>query len=115
MRAERLSVTTATAHSALADPADAVPTVACFSIQAVADPSVMPRVLELFAKRGMFPLRWHADHGGRRRDELTIDLQIDGLDRPKAELIAHALRHMVAVVGVLTSEKSLSYDRKSIV
>ncbi|HEY9569207.1 MAG TPA: hypothetical protein VIR38_14030 [Thalassobaculum sp.] len=108
MRAERLSVTTATAHSALADPADAVPTVACFSIQAVADPSVMPRVLELFAKRGMIPLRWHADLGGRRRDELTIDLQIDGLDRPKAELIAHAIRQMVAVVGVLTSEKSFA-------
>src|SRR3546814_12849010 len=99
MRAERLSVTTATAHSALADPADAVPTVACFSIQAVADPSVMPRVLELFAKRGMIPLRWHADLGGRRRDELTIDLQIDGLDRPKAEFIAHAIRPMVAGVG----------------
>src|SRR3546814_20180680 len=94
MRAERLSVTTATAHSALADPADAVPTVACFSIQAVADPSVMPRVLELFAKRGMIPLRWHADLGGRRRDELTIDLQIDGLDRPKAELIAQAIRQL---------------------
>ena len=109
MRNERLSLTAATAHSVNADPAaraEGVPTVACFSIQAVADPSVMPRVLELFAKRGMIPLRWHADLGGRRRDELTIDLQIDGLDRPKAELIAHAIRQMVAVVGVLTSEKS---------
>ena len=27
------------------------PLVACFSITATADPSVMPRVLELFAKR----------------------------------------------------------------
>lgn len=102
MRAERLSGSTAPLPSTV----DANPTVACFSIQAIADPSVMPRVLELFAKRGMIPLRWHADLGGRRRDELTIDLQVDGLDRAKAELIAHAIRQMVAVVGVLTSEKS---------
>lgn len=101
MRAERLSHPTASVPSA----ENASP-VACFSIQADADPSVMPRVLELFAKRGMIPLRWHADLGGRRRDELTIDLQVDGLDRPKAELIAHAIRQMVAVVSVLTSEKS---------
>lgn len=101
MLAERLS---AAANPAFAT--EARPTVACFSIQAEADPSVMPRVLELFAKRGMIPLRWHSDLGGRRRDELTIDLQVDGLDRAKAELIAHAIRQMVAVVGVLTSEKS---------
>ena len=101
MRAERLSRTSASASTA-----EPHPTVACFSIQAEADPSVMPRVLELFAKRGMIPLRWHADLGGRRRDELTIDLQVDGLDRAKAELIAHAVRQMVAVTSVLTSEKS---------
>ncbi len=100
MLAERLSRPSASASSA-----DTHPTVACFSIQAIADPSVMPRVLELFAKRGMIPLRWHADLGGRR-DELTIDLQVDGLDRPKAEQIASAIRQMVAVVTVLTSEKS---------
>lgn len=82
------------------------PTVACFSIQAGADPSVMPRVLELFAKRGMIPQRWHSDLGGRRRDELTIDLQVDDLERAKAELIAHAIRQMVTVTSVLTSEKS---------
>ena len=102
MLAERLSRPSASAPSS-----DTHPTVACFSIQAVADPSVMPRVLELFAKRGMMPLRWHADLGGRR-DELTIDLQVEGLDRPKAELIAHAIRQMVAVVNVLTSEKSFA-------
>lgn len=83
-----------------------LPPVACFSIQAGADPSVMPRVLELFAKRGLIPLRWHSDLGGRRCDELTIDLQVDGLDRGKAELIAHAIRQMVTVTSVLTSEKS---------
>jgi len=100
MPADRLS------RPVLAPSAEPLSPVACFSIQAEADPSVMPRVLELFAKRGMIPLRWHADLGGRRRDELTIDLQVDGVDRAKAELLAHAMRQMVAVVSVLTSEKS---------
>lgn len=83
-----------------------VPSVACFSIQALAEPSVMPRVLELFAKRGMIPSRWHSDLGGRRRDELTIDLQVEDLPRERAELIAHAIRQMVSVSSVLTSVKS---------
>ncbi|NQW09365.1 MAG: hypothetical protein HQ481_05720 [Alphaproteobacteria bacterium] len=99
MLAERVSPTTAAYSSS-------VPAVACFSIQALAEPSVMPRVLELFAKRGMIPSRWHSDLGGRCRDELTIDLQIEGLPRDRAELIAHAIRQMVSVTSVLTSEKS---------
>lgn len=85
-------------------PANETP-VACFSIQAQAEPSLMPRVLELFAKRGLIPSRWHSDLGGRRQDELTIDFQVTGLDRAKAELIAQAIRQFVSVASVLTSEK----------
>ena len=107
MLSERLNRSTSSQTSSDNQPAvNNQPAVACFSIQAGADPSVMPRVLELFAKRGMIPQRWHSDLGGRRRDELTIDLQVDGLDRAKAELIAHAIRQMVTVTSVLTSEKS---------
>lgn len=79
--------------------------VACFSIQALAEPTVMPRVLELFAKRGLIPCRWHSDLGGRRQDELTIDFQVSGLERDKAELIAQAIRQFVSVSSVLTSER----------
>lgn len=82
--------------------------VACFSIQASAEPTVMPRVLELFAKRGLIPSRWHSDLGGRRQDELTIDFQVEGLDREKAELIAQAIRQFVSVGSVLTSEKQFA-------
>ena len=84
------------------------PVVACFSITAVADPSVMPRVLELFAKRGLIPSRWHSDLSGRRRDELLIDLQVEGLDRDKADLIGHAMRQIVPVLSVLISRKSFA-------
>ena len=82
---------------------------ACFSIQAVADASVMPRVLELFAKRGLIPCRWHSDLAVRslgQAPELTIDLQVEGLERPAVDHIAHQIRAMVSVCTVLTSEKS---------
>lgn len=84
------------------------PVVACFSITAEADPTVMPRVLELFAKRGLIPSRWHSDIGGRRRDELLIDLQVEGLGCEKADLIGHAMRQIVPVMSVLISQKSFA-------
>lgn len=96
----------ATAFSATAANGAAEPVVACFSITAEADPQVMPRVLELFAKRGLIPSRWHSDLSGRRRDELLIDLQVEGLSHEKADLIGHAMRQMVPVLSVLISQKS---------
>lgn len=107
MLAERLSPTAGsyTTTSSHHHPSTQ-PVVACFSLTAMADPSVMPRVLELFAKRGLIPSRWHSDLGGRRRDELMIDLQVEGLDRSKADLIGQAMRQIVPVLSVLISEKS---------
>jgi len=108
MRADTLSVTAQPTYPdfrANSEVRQEPELVACFSIQAEAEPSVMPRVLELFAKRGLIPSRWHSDLGGRRQDELTIDLQVSGLDRDKAELIAHAIRQFFSVTSVLTSEK----------
>lgn len=80
---------------------------ACFSIQADAEPSVMPRVLELFAKRGLIPSRWHSDLGAPagRAPELTIDLQVTGLNRQQIDHVAASIRGMVSVSSVLTSEK----------
>jgi acetolactate synthase small subunit len=76
---------------------------ACFSIEAEANPSVMPRVLELFAKRGLIPSRWHSDLSGP--DMLWIDLQVDGLTRQQVSHVAECIRGMVGVGSVLTSEK----------
>jgi acetolactate synthase small subunit len=80
---------------------------ACFSIQAEADPGVMPRVLELFAKRGLIPSRWHSDLEGEATHEpaLTIDVQVNGLNRQQVEHVSNSLRGMVSVNSVLTSEK----------
>jgi len=88
-------------------PASARARVACFSVHAEADPGVMPRVLELFAKRGLVPRRWVSDvtgptggHGGR---ELAIDIQVAGLDPETQAYIARCLRQVWGVGTVLTS------------
>ena len=50
----------------------------CFSVQAAAEPGVMPRVLELFAKRGLVPQKWQSAVSGT---VLTIDVQVGRLRR----------------------------------
>jgi acetolactate synthase small subunit len=74
---------------------------ACFSVHAAAEPGVMPRVLELFAKRGLVPTSWHSRVNG---GELTIDLQMKGLDGDTAAYIAACLRQVISVTTVLTYE-----------
>ncbi len=77
--------------------------VTCFSIRAHAEPGVMPRVLEVFAKRSLVPLRWHADRVGA--EELAIDLQVAGLSPEMGAFLARCLRQIWGVETVLTAEK----------
>jgi acetolactate synthase small subunit len=86
-------------------PAPAAETVYCFSILAEAEPGVMPRVLELFARRGLTPTRWHSDVVGARGQELSIDIQVHGLDLAAGDYIARCLRQVYQVETVLTSQK----------
>lgn len=78
----------------------------CFSLLAKADPGVMPRVPELFAKRNIVPDRWVSDRSGRDGDRLSIDLQVRGLDSELGEYIARCLRQVWGVETVLTAVKS---------
>src|SRR4051812_33305504 len=78
---------------------------ACFSVQAASDPGVMPRVLELFAKRGLVPTSWHSRVGGVRDDELIIDIQMQGMVRTEADYVAACLRQIPDVDTVLASER----------
>jgi acetolactate synthase small subunit len=75
---------------------------ACFSVHAEAEPGVMARVVELFAKRGLVPTSWMSRVNGC---ELTIDLQMRGLGAEEATYIAQCLRQIVCVDVVLISEK----------
>ena len=65
----------------------------------------MPRVLEIFAKRGLVPARWLSAVAGPRDGEIHIEIQLADADRELAERLAQSLRQVVSVQSVLTSEK----------
>src|SRR6266851_4829613 len=79
----------------------ASPLCVCFSVQARAEPGVMPRIVELFAKRGLVPQKWHSSASG---EALTIDVQMAELGRDLAAYIARCMRQITGVETVLTSE-----------
>ncbi|MFI4988580.1 MAG: hypothetical protein ACHQF3_14175 [Alphaproteobacteria bacterium] len=81
------------------------PPTACFAVEARAEPGVMPRVLELFAKRGLVPSRWHSTLQGASGAELHIDIQVEGMAAELADFVARCLRQLPDVAVVLTSEK----------
>ena len=83
---------------------DPAPLAVLFSVHAVAEPGVMPRVLELFAKRGLVPHKWQSAASDA---VLTIDVQIAGLERDTADYIARSMRQIAGVDAVLTSERHL--------
>ena len=89
-------------------PAPAVktaPQTYCFSVLAAAEPGVMPRVLGLFAKRGLVPSRWHSQVAGPKNRELSMDIQAEGLSPQLGLYIARCLEQLQDVHMVLTSEK----------
>ncbi len=77
----------------------------CFSVHAEAEPGVMPRVLELFAKRGLVPRRWVSDISGPGGRDLSIDVQVAGVSPETSAYMARCLRQIWGVRAVLTSEK----------
>lgn len=77
----------------------------CFAVQAAAEPGALPRVLELFAKRGLVPSRWFSRTQGPGERELWIDIQMSGLDRETGDYMARCLRQIPDVGAVLTSVK----------
>jgi hypothetical protein len=72
-----------------------------FSVHARAEPGVMPRVLELFAKRGLVPTRWHSAVAPGL--SLAIDVEADGLDSDTADYVARCMRQIPGVNLVLTA------------
>jgi acetolactate synthase small subunit len=92
------------AVSVAADAADEPTVSACFSVQARAEPGVMPRALELFAKRGLVPQLWlGAVTGPQSAETLTIEIRIAGVARDTVDYIARCLRQIVGVDTVLTA------------
>jgi len=88
--------------STLAAERSASPTVR-FSLKARSEPGVLPRVLELFAKRGLVPRKWHSVTVGPGGGALKIDLEIGGLDLGSVEYVANCMRGIAGVETVLTA------------
>jgi acetolactate synthase regulatory subunit len=80
-----------------------LPDIACFSVQARAEPGVMPRVLELFSKRGLVPSSWQSSTCGADRSRLTIDIEMRGLGHETVDYIAACLRQIVFIEIVSTA------------
>jgi len=81
----------------------AAPSTVRFSLKARSEPGVMPRVLELFAKRGLVPRKWHSVTLGPGGTALKIDLEIDGLEPGSIEYVANCMRGIGGVETVLTA------------
>ena len=68
---------------------------ACFSVTAQAEPGTLPRILELFAKRGLVPD--HVQATKNNRGELSIEIRMDGMEQPLALYIGECLRAFFTV------------------
>ena len=85
--------------SSVAQAADAafadhpLPETACFAVSALADPGMLHRLLEPFAKRGLVPSAVYARQHG---EDLSVDIQIDGRSR-KDPTLTRSLRGEVQV------------------
>ena len=77
----------------------------CYSVRAGAEPSVLPRLLELFAKRGMIPAAFHARRHDHAASPLQIDIEASGLEQALAEYMQRCMRQIVGVELVLLSTK----------
>ncbi|MCK6443576.1 hypothetical protein [Elstera cyanobacteriorum] len=94
--------------SSVAQAADAafadhpLPETACFAVSALADPGMLHRLLEPFAKRGLVPSAVYARQHG---EDLSVDIQIDGLTQTDAAMIGRGMRQIFGVDVVLVSQR----------
>lgn len=59
----------------------------------------MPRVLDLFAKRGLVPRRWHSTLDGPEAGMLTIEVEVCGLTAA-SDYVADCMRRIAGVERV---------------
>jgi len=52
----------------------------CFSVHTDAEPSALPRVMQVFALFDQVPARCHIERTGPDGRDLVVDAQLDGID-----------------------------------
>lgn len=75
---------------------------AVFSINAAAEPGVLPRLVELFAKRGLVPTFWRSALSPDGR-ALSVEIGMRGMARDMSDYFAASMRQVIGVEVVLTS------------
>lgn len=76
-----------------------------FTVRADADPGVLPRVLELFAKRGLVPAMVRSDLAAEA-ETLDITVDVTGMPRTESDHVANCLRGIPLVGQVLTTKRA---------
>lgn len=76
-----------------------------FFVSGAAEPGMAPRVLELFAKRGLVPDAFHARVAGDRQ---TIEIRAIGMAPDLAAYIGRRLRQIVQIDRVLVSREEIA-------
>lgn len=69
-------------------------------VVSAAEPGVLPRLMEVFAKRGLIPYRWISVLVDQM---LHIDIEIPATDTHEALRIAAAMRGVIGVETVLAA------------
>ena len=82
-----------------------------FAVRTDADPGALPRVLELFAKRGLVPVALRSD---LLPDAETLDISVEVVGMPRAESdhVANCLRAIPLVSHVLTAERTVTHSAR---
>lgn len=102
MSARTMPAVTLAAPAAEARPTDPTRSVT-FAVLADADPGTLPRVLELFAKRGLVPAALNSRLAG---DALSIMVEVTGMVRAESNHVANCLRAIPMVEQVSVGERT---------
>ncbi|MBP2293527.1 hypothetical protein [Azospirillum rugosum] len=78
-----------------------------FTVEADADPGTLPRVLELFAKRGLVPLSLTSQLLG---DRLTVGVEVVGMVQAESNHVGNCLRQIPMVSQVSVTDRTLPND-----
>lgn len=84
-----------------------------YLITAIVEPSVIARVSELFALRGITPDRFKVSRYKKLvgvNENLTIDISVSGLTPQEQEAILHKLNSQVCVISV---RKEVCFTKKA--
>ncbi len=79
-----------------------------FTVRATRAPDVLPRVLELFAKRNLVPDRWTSRRVGENRDRLVFEIGMDAMECRLADYMAASMRQIVNVESAVAEEVVLA-------